>query len=232
MRRTARRLGQVGREALAIARQGQLLAARRPTRPRDEREHGRVVVFLHGFLAGGRVFGPMRAHVEARLPVATVDIGYGPLDRFEVAAGRIAEAIDRLAEGQRVDVVGHSLGGILARWYLQELGGASKVDRLVTLASPHGGTRAAEIGVLSLAKAIAPGSAVLDTLRSGRSKASSVAHTAIVAAEDRMVTPPASAAAIEDAEVHWIDDLGHNEALFDRRIFDHVTRALLRPPRR
>jgi pimeloyl-ACP methyl ester carboxylesterase len=222
MRDLARRLG---REAIAIARQGSLIA-RAPRAPHGRVEGERVVVFLHGFMAAGPVFGPMRRHVEARAPVGTVDLTYGPLDRFEPIADRLARAIDRVAEGRRVDLVGHSLGGIVMRWYLQELGGAARVDRIVTVASPHAGTRSADIGIVPLARAIRPGSRVIETLRAGRAKASSVAHTAIVAGADRMITPPTSAASLEDATIHWIDDLGHNEALFDPRVFEHVAGAL------
>lgn len=226
---------ELGREALAVARQGRLIASRRGpralagTEADGHAESERVVVFLHGFLAAAPVFDPMRAHVEAALGVPTIDLGYGPFERFERVAARVAGAVDALAaRGRRIDLVGHSLGGIVMRWYLQELGGAPRVERLITIASPHAGTRAARIGVIPLAAAIAPGSAVIEALRRGRHRAAEVAHTAIVAGADRMITPPASAAAIEDAAVHWIDDLGHNETLFDRRVFAHVEGALRR----
>ncbi|UJR80276.1 esterase/lipase family protein [Sandaracinus amylolyticus] len=223
---------QLGREVRAVARQGQLIAAARnratPSIPGE-----RVVVFVHGFMAAGPVFDPMRAFVEQRAPVGTVDITYGPLERFDRAVDRLASIVDRVAEGRRVDIVGHSLGGIVARWYLQERGGAAHVDRLVTLASPHAGTRAARVamGPLvagSLLEAIRPDSRVIRTLRDGRARASRVIHTAVVAGLDRMVTPPESAASIEDATIHWLHDVGHNEMLFEPRAFAHVHDGLTR----
>ncbi|MDQ3033325.1 MAG: hypothetical protein M3Y87_12975, partial [Myxococcota bacterium] len=89
-------------------------------------------------------------------------------------------------------------------------------------------TAAARFAIGSLGRAIAPDSPVIRALRSGRSRASSVRHTAVVAGADRMVTPPESAAAIDDAAIHWIDDLGHNEMLFDPRVFAHVAKGLTR----
>ena len=222
-----RLLGQISREARAIAMQGRLIAGARP-RGRLELVGERAVVFVHGYMAAGPVFGPMREHVERALGVATVDLTYGPLDRFERVVDRLERTI--ASAGDRpIDLVGHSLGGIVARWYLQERGGAARVDRLVTLASPHAGTRAARIGAaVSLTRAIQPESDVVRALRAGRAKASRVLHTAVVAGADRMVTPPESAAAIEDAHVHWVDGLGHNEMLFDARVYEHVVAGLRR----
>ena len=51
-------------------------------------------------------------------------------------------------------------------------------------------------------------------------------HTALVAAADLMVTPPASAAALEDADVRWFDGLGHNCMLFDPAVHEAVVEAL------
>ena len=50
---------------------------------------------------------------------------------------------------------------------------------------------------------------MLTTLRDGRQKAAQVAHIAIVAGRDRMISPD-SAGALEGADVHHYDDLGHN----------------------
>ena len=229
---------QLGREARAVLEQGRLIAAplhrvlRRRATDRAATEPLRephAVLFVHGFMARGEVFGPMRAHVEQRLPVRTHHLSYGPLDAFESVAARVAPEIDRLTRehgAEHVSLVGHSLGGLVLRWYLQELGGSSHVRRLITLATPHAGTRAARFAPGPMGAALAPGGSIVKRLAETRHRASHVKHVAVVAAADRMVTPPSSAAAIDDAEVCWIDGLGHNEALFDRRVFDQVVRAL------
>ncbi len=228
------------RRALALQREGAavmeqaLLVARSVARPRRaaapvaERREG-TVLFVHGFLAAGPVFDPMRAHVERALGVATADFSYGPTARFEDVAARFARLADRHAADGPLDLVGHSLGGLIARWYVQELGGARHVRRLVTLATPHAGTEAARIAPVALAKALCPGSPVVARLGATREAARRVVHTAIVAGADRMVTPPSSASALDDAEVHWFDALGHNELLFDRGVYARVVAALARP---
>lgn len=42
--------------------------------------------------------------------------------------------------GKKVDIIGHSLGGLTARWYIEEDDGAQYVDDLVTLAAPNQGS--------------------------------------------------------------------------------------------
>lgn len=214
------------REIGAVVRQGRLMAF--PKRRAAPAEAERAVLFVHGFMAGGPVFDPMRAHVESTAPVETVSLTYGPLERFEDVAGRIAALAKLASHGRPTTLVGHSLGGLLARWYLQELGGAvdagGPVDRLITIASPHAGTEAARFAPGSLGAALRPGSSTIETLREGRHRASQVRHVAVVAGQDRMIQPPTSAGALHEAEVHHFDDLGHNEALFDPRILDLVAR--------
>ena len=39
-----------------------------------------------------------------------------------------------------IDVVAFSMGGLISRWYVQKLGGGERVQRLITLATPHNGT--------------------------------------------------------------------------------------------
>lgn len=187
----------------------------------------RVVVFVHGYGAAGPVFEPMRAHVERALDVPTVDFTYGSLSGFARVARDLAAHVDRAAGPHaRVDLVGHSLGGLVARWYVQELGGAARVERLVTLATPHAGTRSARIAPGPMRHALAPEGAIVRRLHHGRHRAGDVSHTALVAGRDLLVTPPASAAAIEDARVRWFEDVGHNEMLFAPDVHDAVADAL------
>lgn len=216
----------LGREAVAWARQGHLIFLG-PKRPRVvEKDASRVVVFVHGFGAAGAVFEPLRCEVERALGVPTLDFTYRSSSSFSTITGELAALLDRVAEGRRLDLVGHSLGGLVSRWYAQELGGARHVDRIVTLATPHAGTRSARIAPGPLRSALLPGSAVVRRLAAGRDRAGSVAHTALVAGADLMITPPSSAAAIERAQVRWFDELGHNAMLYDRGVHEAVIAAL------
>ncbi|MEL6222856.1 MAG: triacylglycerol lipase [Cyanobacteria bacterium J06626_14] len=58
-----------------------------------------------------------------------------------VLAQQLADFIDeRLGEYPFIDLVGFSMGGIVGRYYVQRLGGIHRVQRFLTIASPHHGT--------------------------------------------------------------------------------------------
>ncbi|MEV5598260.1 alpha/beta fold hydrolase [Streptomyces sp. NPDC052496] len=116
--------------------------------PTQGRSHPPVLL-LHGFIDNRSVFVLLRRsllrhgwrHVEA--------LNYSPLtcDLRKAAEllGHHVEQICRRTGHSRVDLVGHSLGGLIARYYAQRLGGDLRVRTLVTLGTPHGGTRVAPL---------------------------------------------------------------------------------------
>lgn len=223
MRKT---LTMLGREAAAWARQGHLIVLG-PKRPRTvQGDADRVVAFVHGYGAAGAVFEPLRCEVEKKLGVPTIDFTYRSIASFSQITSELAELLDRVADGRRIDLVGHSLGGLLSRWYAQEMNGARHVDRIITLATPHAGTASARIAPGPLRHALLPRSAVVRRLAAGRDRAANVEHTALVAGADLMVSPPSSAAAIENARVKWFDGLGHNAMLYAREVHDEVLASL------
>lgn len=78
---------------------------------------------------------------------------------------RVREIRD-LTGADRIHVVGHSTGGVLLRWYIQELGGDQAVDTAITVASPHEGTISAYAGAGALARDLRPGSTVMRRIAS------------------------------------------------------------------
>ncbi|AOP50227.1 esterase/lipase family protein [Streptomyces lydicus] len=107
------------------------------------------VLLLHGFIDNRSVFVLLRRsllrhgwrHVEA--------LNYSPLtcDLRKAAEllGRHVEEVCRRTGHRRLDLVGHSLGGLIARYYVQRLGGDARVRTVVTLGTPHSGTRVAPL---------------------------------------------------------------------------------------
>ncbi|WP_432126357.1 esterase/lipase family protein [Streptomyces sp. bgisy082] len=75
-----------------------------------------------------------------QLPGVPLFHGLGPV---EASAGQLATYVDRVlaATGApEADLVGHSQGGMMPRWYLKFLGGADKVNALVGIAPNNHGT--------------------------------------------------------------------------------------------
>jgi pimeloyl-ACP methyl ester carboxylesterase len=97
-----------------------------------------------------------------------ITLDYSPLSQdVRQVARRLGALVERTCEEtgyEKVHVVGHSLGGLVARYYVQRLGGHARVHTLCTLGSPHSGTWSARLLPSRLVKQLRPGSDVLAEL--------------------------------------------------------------------
>jgi triacylglycerol esterase/lipase EstA (alpha/beta hydrolase family) len=135
-------------------------------------------------------------------------LGIYGLDYIQHSAHELAAYVDSVltASGaSKVDLVGHSQGGMMPRYYIKNLGGASKVDDLVGLSpSNHGTTNpfAVPLGLTCPACAQqAAGSPFLRALNSGDESPGPVSYTNIVTRYDEVVTPYTSGYLAPDVNV-------------------------------
>lgn len=219
------------REAVAVARQGALLA--RAASPSDSgvfhRARAPLTVFVHGYFAHGGVLKPLAEHL-ARSGVAPrqAHLSYAPTGRVSELADRLDALVRERNPGHDpVYIVGHSMGGLVARYYRQVL--ERPLARLVCLATPHAGTTVAHrFSALPLARELAPGSETLALLDRTKQRLDGTRVLSIVAGRDTMVTPVDSAALDGHPVVH-MPELGHQGILFDREAWQHVEHALVAP---
>ncbi|WP_042165273.1 triacylglycerol lipase [Streptomyces sp. NBRC 110035] len=127
------------------------------------------VVMLHGFIDNRSVFLLLRRSLVQHGRQRIESLNYSPLTcDIRVAAELLGRHIEEVCErtgSSRVDVVGHSLGGLIGRYYVQRLGGDSRVRTLVTLGTPHSGTRVAPLAnAHPIVRQMRPGSPVLEEL--------------------------------------------------------------------
>ncbi|MFD0276085.1 esterase/lipase family protein [Kitasatospora sp. NPDC127111] len=66
--------------------------------------------------------------------------GLGPADESAAQLGRFVDLVRTATGAAKVDLVGHSQGGMLPNYYVKFLGGAAKVDKVVGLAPSNHGT--------------------------------------------------------------------------------------------
>ncbi|MEU1347430.1 alpha/beta fold hydrolase [Streptomyces sp. NPDC005795] len=128
------------------------------------------VVLLHGFIDNRSVFVLLRRSLARHGWRHLESLNHSPLTcDIRTAAellGRHVEEICARTGHREIDIVGHSLGGLIARYYVQRLGGDQRVRTLVTLGTPHGGTAVAPLaGALPIVRQMRSGSAPIEELR-------------------------------------------------------------------
>ncbi|MEE4420250.1 esterase/lipase family protein [Streptomyces bugieae] len=127
------------------------------------------------------------------------------------SARQLASFVDRVraATGAaKVDLVGHSQGGLLPRYYIKNLGGSAKVDKLIALTPTNHGTSLWGLGLLArlfpggdarmdsscpACRQQVTGSDFLNDLNAGGDTHPDVAYTVITSRYDEVVTPYTSA---------------------------------------
>ena len=201
LRRPQTYVGQV-REAATIARcavtypLGLAEAAISTGVPKGNRTFDTPVVLVHGYGHNRSGWFLLERRLRRVGFTSVHTLNYLPyLSGVPELADRLAErveAICQLTGAEKVHLVGHSMGGIVARWYVQQLGGSERVDTAITIGSPHSGTYAAMLGVGGGARDLRPGSQVMRRLERG-AKPSSVRWIAYYSNLDMLIQPATSA---------------------------------------
>lgn len=195
------------------------------------------VLLVHGYGANKSNWLFLRRHLAQAGFGRLHAVNYNPLtaDIPELAArvAERAELLRRRCGTDRLHVVGHSLGGIIARYAVQ-VHGLDGVDVCVSIASPHGGVRLARYGSsLSALSPFAsglqlrPDSAVMTMLRS-TARPLPTRFVAYYSNLDLIV--PAARARIEEPALAatniLVKDHGHLSIMLSRRLADSVVAQL------
>jgi triacylglycerol esterase/lipase EstA (alpha/beta hydrolase family) len=210
------------------------------------------VIVVNGLFGVGFAYEPLVARLRAD--------GYQVWD-FELPTlgtqdiHRSAQALDAFADGvraqtgaARVDLVGHSEGGLVSRTYVKYYGGAAEVDSLITLGTPNYGTVAANIArVFTLGTCVGItaceqmtiGSSFLADLNAGDDSIGNVVYTNIATVFDELVQPytnsflNAADGNITNKSLQsqcWLRVVGHLGLIVDGAVYSGVQDALEKRP--
>jgi len=186
------------------------------------------VLLLHGVLCNAGVWLGLSRHLAAQGLGPVYTLSYGPpLASIEVFADQLAAKVDailRATDAAGVAIVGHSMGGLVARAYLRRHG-ASKVRLLVTLGTPHHGSVHAWLFPGACLAQLRPGNPWLAALNAAALPGCRV--VSLWSRHDSMVAPQASSQ-LPGAEEVVITGVGHNALLADPAVFAAVARELAR----
>jgi pimeloyl-ACP methyl ester carboxylesterase len=129
-------------------------------------------------------------------------VGDGTGD-LRVQAQHLAEVAARVREdtgAASVDVIGYSAGGVVARVWVRDDGGAKVARRVLTLGSPHHGSSQAALGAefaggcAAACEQLIPDSDLLRRLNAGDETPAGPLWSTVRSTSDQVVTPVDSAA--------------------------------------
>jgi hypothetical protein len=156
---------------------------------------GTPVLLVHGLNDNRSVFMVMRRTLRRAGFTSVSCWNYSPLTgdirRLAADLGQHIERIRAQTGHDRVHVVGHSLGGLIARYHAQRQDGDSSIESLVTLGTPHQGTVLALVMPTPLGRQLRPGSSLMQQL-SEPAPGCRTATTAVYSDLDQVVLPTSS----------------------------------------
>ncbi|MGU3291317.1 esterase/lipase family protein [Williamsia sp. M5A3_1d] len=171
--------------------------------------------------------------------------GTGPIEQSAAQLARFVDRVRASTGATKVDIVGHSQGGMMARYYAKFLGGGTTIDHLVGLApSNHGTTvlglasipgvpEALRLGLGTAIRQQIAGSGFLRRLNAGGDTVPGIRYTVIETRFDEVVTPYDTAflrgpnvtnILLQDSCSQNFTD--HLAIVYDRRALSYVMRAL------
>jgi pimeloyl-ACP methyl ester carboxylesterase len=137
-------------------------------------------------------------YLRSRIAVEGFDVAEVSLPLLQTgdvrkSAATLAEEVQRCRyefDATKVNIIGHSLGGIITRYYLQKLGGWKYVNKAVYLATPHRGVYWAVFGWMTKAgRQIMPTSKLIKEMNSDPSRCRRIKCLSIISNFDEMIIP-------------------------------------------
>lgn len=187
------------------------------------------ILLVHGYCCSRASWWWLRRRLEgAGWTVATITLEpvYASIDAYVEPLARRIDTVLAETGADDLVLVGHSMGGLVARAYLQRFG-AARVNRLITLGTPHQGSRLACLGLGENGRQMRPGSRWLQLLAA---PPAGVKPLAIYSPHDEFVIPR-NLLRLSAGDNQEIAGLGHLAMLYSPRVWLALQRALEHPPR-
>lgn len=197
----------------------------------DSTNNRNPVLLVHGIIRTSAVFRRMSGYLTQQgwsvhsFNLTPNDASLG-LDQLAI---QVADYVDKtFAPEQPIDLIGLSMGGLVTRYYVQRLGGINRVQRFITISSPHQGTQMAyllpRLGCIQMR----PGSAFLEDLNQDASMLERLNFTSIWTPWDFIIVPASSSQMPVGREVK-VPVFAHASMVRDSRSLQAVVSALSEP---
>jgi triacylglycerol esterase/lipase EstA (alpha/beta hydrolase family) len=171
------------------------------------------------------------------------DYGLGDINANAQRLANTVSSVRARTGAAKVDLVAHSMGGLVSRSYVKNLGGSSRVDSLIMMGTPNYGTNLANVAQfffggscigITACQQMARNSSFLTALNAGDDTIGSVRYTSIATKVDEIVFPYSTSFLAKDGNITNVavqDQCllrlpGHLGLILDGTTFDGVSDAL------
>jgi triacylglycerol lipase len=183
--------------------------------------HGRLpVLLLHGYVCNRGFMLPLRRYLNAHGISAyshNLEPVYASIDSYADGLELHIERILAATGAEKLVILAHSMGGLVARAYLRKHG-THHVAKLITLGTPHQGTVMGRLGAGENGRQLVPGSAWLRRLNEDTL---TLPVVSVLSYQDNIVLPQESAA-LAGAKIVRLSGMGHVSMPFSRRVREVV----------
>jgi len=191
------------------------------------------IILVQGFLGTSGVLNPFDKYLQTKnRNVFIFDLGLINIRDIRESAERLVFEVERIMDlysekhkFKRIDIVAHSMGGLIAYYYIKKLGGHRLIRKFVALGTPFRGTWTASIGAVLFgvfSKGVwqmMPGSSFLKDLHTIHYKGLQTQIFSLAAQYDT-ITPPETC--FLKGATNRVLPLGHAGLLMDPRVFENV----------
>lgn len=192
------------------------------------------VLLIHGFLGTrGSMYVLERRLLDDGICVFSFNLGTFNTRDIRASAFLIHRKIESILSQtsvQKIDIIGHSMGGLIGLYYIKKLGGHEKVRKLVSIGTPMKGTWVALLGIVTMGLLsssswqLLPRSRFLRELEQGPLPPN-VEYYTVAAARD-WVCPPESTRL--DGAYAMTVPLGHSSLVVSEEVYQKLIWALRR----
>lgn len=164
--------------------------------------------------------------------------GIGPFVRYryqplltsiESHATRLEKLVDQTIEKSgkdKVILIGHSMGGIVARYFVQEMSGLNKVEKLVTVESPHQGLAIGKYAPGECAKQLTRDSHLLASLRNNLESLKALPILSIYSDINPFSKGSDAYHLLDNDSDHFIPGYGHVSLLYNNTVAKSIIHFL------
>jgi pimeloyl-ACP methyl ester carboxylesterase len=182
------------------------------------------VLFIHGIFHNRSTFAWLKQRLYSKgfrqFKEVNLLTSIHPIPRLAEQVARETRLLIKKYNVPQVDIIAHSMGGVIGRYFVQLLGGDGLVRNLITLGTPHRGTEWSRYSIIPHIRELTPQSRTLELLND----CPPPKHTRAIAVSGDLdiVIRPKDCTWWDGVRNIHLSRVGHAGLLFSTRVLDII----------